>query len=148
MANGHKYTKEQDEFIRNNYTNVSECVRKFNEKFNTQQSYQAIKTYANRKLGITTGFRPWTKEMDNTIADLLRYHPYKKATELFNKQFGTSFTRKQVQDHCTRVGISRFQFTHPYEVRLVDVLVVQKLLQFQFTHPYEVRRQALQSNDI
>jgi hypothetical protein len=120
MARGHRYTKEQDEFIRNNYTNVSECVRKFNEKFNTQQSYQAIKTYANRKLGITTGFRPWTKEMDDIIATLLWHHPYKEATKLFNKQFGTNFTRKQVQDHCTTVGISREQSK---KLKKVDAII-------------------------
>lgn len=120
MARGHNYTKEQDEFIRNNFTNVSECVRKFNEKFNTQQSYSAIKTYANRKLGITTGYRPWTKEMDDVIKTLLWSHPYKKATELFNKQFGTSFTRKQVQDHCVRAGISRKQTE---KLKKVDAII-------------------------
>ena len=109
MARGHKYTQEQAEFIRNNYTNVSECVRKFNKQFGTKLSYGAIKTYANRKLGITTGFRPWTKEMDDAIATLLWHHPYKDATRILNEQFGTSFTRKQVQDHCTKAGISRKQ---------------------------------------
>lgn len=109
MARGHRYTKKQDEFIKANYTNVSECVRKFNKRFGTNISYGAMKSHANRTLGITTGFRPWTKEMDNAIRTLLWHYPYKQATEIFNKQFGTSFTKKQVEDHCVAVGISRKQ---------------------------------------
>lgn len=107
MANGHKYTKDQDEFIRNNYNNVSDCVRKFNKKFGTNLSYSALKSHANKKLGLSTGFRPWSKEMDDAIASILWHHPYKEATEIFNKQFGTKFTRKQIETHCVKVGISR-----------------------------------------
>lgn len=120
MARIHKYTEEQNQFIRDNYTNVGECVREFNKKFGTELSYSAIKTYANRRLGITTGFRPWTKEMDDAIANLLWHHPYEKATEVFNEQFGTDFTRKQVQDHCTKVGISR---KHAEKLKMVDNII-------------------------
>lgn len=120
MANGHRYTKEQDDFIKKNYINVSECVRKFNERFGTNLSYSALKSHANRILGITTGFRPWTNEMDNAIETLLWHYPYKQATELFNKQFGTGFTRKQIEDHCTRVGISRKQ---SQKLKKVDTII-------------------------
>ena len=71
MAYGHIYTKEQDDFIRDNYSNVSECVQKFNEKFKTSLSYSAIKAHANRKLKLKTGIRPWTQEMNNDIEKLL-----------------------------------------------------------------------------
>ena len=99
MAYGHRYTKEQDDFIRDNYSNVSECVRKFNEKFKTSLSYSAIKAHANRKLKLKTGFRPWTQEMNEDIKKLLWHNPYKIATEIFNKKHGTQFTRKQVEEH-------------------------------------------------
>lgn len=107
MANGHRYTKEQDDFIRGNYTNVSECVRKFNTRFGTNITYDALKAHANRALGLTTGFRPWTNEMNDVIKKILLEHPYKQATEMFNARFGTRFTRKQVETHCVKVGISR-----------------------------------------
>lgn len=104
---GHSYTTEQDEFIRQNYTNVRECVRKFNECFGTNLSYSAIQSHARRKLGLTTGIRPWTNEMNAVLASILLEHPYKQATMIFNAHFGTKFTQKQIQDHCTRCGIKR-----------------------------------------
>ena len=107
MAYGHRYTKEQDDFIRDNYSNVSKCVRKFNEKFKTNLSYSAIKAHANRKLKLKTGFRPWTQEMNEDIEKLLWNNPYKMATEILNQKYGTQFTRKQVEEHCVSVGISR-----------------------------------------
>lgn len=124
MAKNHKYTKEQDEFIKNNYTNVSECVRKFNQQFGTELSYSALKSYANRSLKITTGFRPWTVEMNNAIEKLLWHYSYKKATDKFNTQFGTEFTVKQVQDHCTRKGISR---KYSKKLRKVDSIIKQNV---------------------
>jgi hypothetical protein len=124
MANGHKYTKEQDEFIRNNFTNVSECVRKFNEKFNTQLSYSAIKTHANRKLKIVTGFRPWTDEMNTAIKEILLKFSYKQATVIFNNRFGTDFTVKQIQDHCVRSGIKR---NHAAFLEQVDEIISENI---------------------
>lgn len=124
MARGHNYTKEQDEFIRNNFTNVSECVRKFNEKFNTQQSYSAIKTYANRKLKIVTGFRPWTDEMNTAIKEILLKFSYKQATVIFNNRFGTDFTVKQIQDHCVRFGIKR---NHAAFLEQVDEIISENI---------------------
>lgn len=116
MAKQHKYTKEQDEFIKNNYTNVSECVSKFNKRFGTNLSYSALKSHANRTLKITTGFRPWTAEMDDAIEKLIWKHPYRKATDKFNEQYGTEFTVKQIQDHCVRKGMSRKYFDKLEEV--------------------------------
>ena len=107
MAYGHKYTKEQDDFIRKNYTNVSECVEKFNEKFNTELSYSALKAHANKTLKLKTGYRPWTQEMNDAIEKLLWHHPYKTATEIFNRRHGTQLTRKPVELHCVKAGISR-----------------------------------------
>lgn len=85
MAYGHRYTKEQDDFIRDNYSSVHECVQKFNEKFKTNLSYSAIKAHANRKLKLKTGIRPWTQEMNND----LNPPPLKKWGILyFVKKFG------------------------------------------------------------
>ena len=103
----HKYTAEQDDFIRNNFKSVAECVEKFNLEFGTSLSYSAMKTHANRKLGLKTGYRPWTEEMNEAIGEILLDYPYKQATEIFNKRFNTNFTQKQVEWHCTRQGISR-----------------------------------------
>lgn len=123
MANGHKYTEEQDAFIRQNYTNVSDCVRKFNERFGTKLSYSAIKSHA-RRLGLTTGFRPWTDEMNAAIASILLDNPYKQATEEFNAQFGTDFTVKQIQDHCVRSGIKR---NHAAFLEQVDEIISENI---------------------
>jgi hypothetical protein len=122
--NGHKYTAEQDEFIRQNYTNVSDCVRKFNKQFGTHLSYSAIKTHANRALGLTTGFRPWTVEMNTAIASILSKHPYKQATVIFNKRFGTNFTAKQIQDHCVRSGIKR---GHAALLKRIDEIIAENI---------------------
>lgn len=121
---GHKYTAEQDEFIRRNYSSVSECVDKFNTRFGTNLSYSAVKTHALRRLGLTTGFRPWTDEMNAALAGILLNLPYRQATVEFNRQFGTSFSQKQIQDHCTRVGIRR---EHAAFLRRVDEIIVKNI---------------------
>jgi len=124
MANGHKYTEEQNEFIRQNYTDVSDCVRKFNERFRTKLSYSAIKTHANRKLKIVTGFRPWTDEMNTAIKEILLKFSYKQATVIFNNRFGTDFTVKQIQDHCVRFGIKR---NHAAFLEQVDEIISENI---------------------
>ena len=124
MAYGHKYTKEQDDFIRANYNNVSECVSKFNEKFNTQLSYSALKAHANNTLKLKTGFRPWTQEMDDAIERLLCRHSYKVATEMFNRQYGTQFTRRQVEGHCVHIGIGR---GHREKLKKVDAIIKENV---------------------
>lgn len=105
--NGHKYTPEQDAFIRNNYKNVGECVRGFNAKFGSSLSYGAIKTHAHKRLRLRSGYRPWTDVMNKRIAELLVQYSYKKATALFNQEHGTQFTVGQIQDHCVRSGMKR-----------------------------------------
>ena len=124
MAYGHRYTKEQDDFIRDNYSNVSECVQKFNEKFKTNLSYSAIKAHANRKLKLKTGIRPWTQEMNDDIEKLLWHNPYKVATEIFNKKHGTQFTRKQVEEHCVNAGISR---KHKEKLKKIDEIIRENI---------------------
>jgi len=105
----HVFTEEQDNFIRQNYKNVSECVRLFNAKFGTRLSYSSVKSHANRALGIGTGFRAWTKEMDADIADLLLKFPYQQATDIFNERYGVNFSRKKVETHCCKIGVKRGQ---------------------------------------
>lgn len=122
--NGHTYTREQDNFICDNFENVGECVTKFNLKFGTSLSYSAIKTHANRKLKIKSGLRPWTKEMNKTLSEILREHPYKQATEIFNSQFDTKFTLKQIQDHCVRSGIKRNFAAHMHRI---DRIIAQNI---------------------
>ena len=124
MAYGHRYTKEQDDFIRDNYSSVSECVQKFNEKFETSLSYSAIKAHANRKLKLKTGIRPWTQEMNNDIEKLLWNNPYKIATKILNQKYGTQFTRKQVEEHCVHVGISR---KHKEKLRKIDKIIKEHI---------------------
>lgn len=124
MANGHKYTEEQDEFIRQNYTDVSDCVRKFNERFGTNLSYSSIKSHANRKLKIVTRFRPWTEEMNTAIAEILLKYSYKQAVVIFNNRFGTDFTVKQIQDHCVRSGIKR---NHAAFLEQVDEIISENI---------------------
>lgn len=118
---GHLYTEEQDRFIQLHYPDgVSACVRNFNEHFGLNLSYSALKSHANRALRLTTSIRPWTGEMNVAITEILREHSYKQAVEVFNGRFGTCFTRKQIQDHCTRRGIKR---DHAASLKKVDEII-------------------------
>lgn len=121
---GHIYTKEQADFIRGNYTNVGECVRKFNDQFKTNLSYAAIKSYALRKLKLTTRYRPWTKEMNKELESILQNHSYKEATKIVNDKYGAKFMQKQIQDHCTRCGIKRNFHT---SLKVVDKIIKENI---------------------
>ena len=121
---GHKYTEEQDAFIRQNYQNIGECVRLFNAHFNTSLSYGAIKTHALKRMKCVTGFRPFDKEKNKALAQILLKYPYKEATAVFNKTYGTTFTQKQIQDHCTRCGIKR---EHATFMAMVDAIITENI---------------------
>lgn len=123
---GHKYTPEQDAFICNNYANVGDCVMKFNAKFGLNLSYGAIKTHAQKKLRIRSGYRPWTDTMNKRIAELLTKHSYKEATELFNQEHGTLFTVRQMQDHCVRSGMKRGFYEQRKEIDKVIAKHIDK----------------------
>lgn len=103
---GHKYTAEQNDFIRKNSSSFISCVRLFNSKFKTDLSYASIKSHAY-KIGVRTDLRPWTENMNNDLQDILAMFPYAEATEKFNALYGTNFSKKQIQDHCTHGGIKR-----------------------------------------
>lgn len=120
---GHLYTREQDDFIRHNYVNVDVCTREFNERFSTNLSYSAIKAHA-RRIGLKTGYRPWTDEMNSAIASILLKYPYKQATKEFNKRFGTKFTQKQIQDHCTKCGIKR---EYTVAMKQIDEIIIENI---------------------
>ena len=121
---GHVYTAEQDNYIRENYTNVGECVRLFNKQFGTELSYSAVKTHALRKLGIVTGFRPWAPEMNAALASILLQYPYKQATGVFNERYGTGFTQKQIENHCTKCGIKR---EHAAFLKRIDEIIAENI---------------------
>ena len=122
--NGHLYTAEQDDFIRHNYVNVGVCTREFNKRFDTNLSYSAIKSHAFKKIGIKTGYRPWTDETNSAITSILLKYPYKQATKEFNKRFGTNFTQKQIQSHCTRCGIKREYATG---IKQIDKIISENI---------------------
>ncbi len=123
--NGHEYTVEQDEFIRKHYSDgIDACVHEFNERFGARVSYDAIKSHANKKLRIVTGFRPWTGEMNDAIAEILLKYPYKQAAEIFNARFGTEFTRKQIETHCTKCGIKR---EHAAFLTNIDAIIAENI---------------------
>ena len=104
---GHRYTQEQDSFLRIHYPGgVNRCLHLFNERFNISLTYGALKSHA-RRMGLKTTFRKWTPEMNVAIAEILSEYPYAMAVQVFNERFGTNFTRKQVEYHCTKVGIKR-----------------------------------------
>lgn len=103
---GHRFTPEQNDFIRNNYSSVARCVELFNERFGTELSYSSIKSHALH-IGVKTKYRPWTKEMNNDLRRILEKYSYAEATTKVNALYGTNFTRIQIQNHCTRCGIKR-----------------------------------------
>jgi hypothetical protein len=122
---GHIYTEQQDAFIRAHYSEgVSCCVTKFNKRFGTQLSYQALKTHANRRLKIATGLRPWTDEQNKAITEILQKYPYKQAVNVFNRQFGMNYTQKQIQDHCTRRGIKR---NYAAQLSRIDEIITENI---------------------
>ena len=123
--NGHKYTAEQDEFMREYYSDgVSACVQKFNDRFGTELSYAALKSHANKTLKLATGLRPWTDEWNAAIAETLQKYSYKQATEIFNQRFGTNFSRKQIEAHCTKCGIKRERATY---LRQIDKIIADNI---------------------
>lgn len=121
---GHIYTKEQDEFIRRNYSNIGICTSKFNEHFKTNLSYSAIKNHAGKKLKLTTGFRPWTAEMNAVLASALSKHSYVQTTKILNAHFNTNFSQKQIQDHCVRCGIKR---NHKALMQRIDKIIAENI---------------------
>jgi hypothetical protein len=143
---GHRYTKEQDDFIRDNYSNAAECVRAFNKRFGTTLSYEALTSHANRTLGVVTGFRPWTAERNADLQDILRKFSYKEATRFFNEKHGTSFTVKQIQSHCIHLGIKRGFYD---SIKRVDQIIadnidkpyeeIMKIVNSQTPHNYTTR---------
>ena len=134
---GHRYSAEQDAFIVANSSSIKKCVAEFNQKFGTNLSYSAIKSHANRTLKVTSALRPWTTEMDICIGELLKQHPYKEATALFNEKYGMSLTVRQVQDHCVRAGIKR---NHSGIMKRVDAII-----QDNIDKPYSEIREIVNS---
>ena len=55
---------------------------------------------------------------------MLWNNPYKIATEILNQKYGTQFTRKQVEEHCVSVGISR---KHKEKLRKIDKIIEEHI---------------------
>lgn len=120
---GHAYSIEQDDFIKSNFSNIGNCVRLFNERFGTSISYTAMKSHG-RRIGARSILRPWTSDMNESLRDILSRLPYIDATDEFNATHGTSFTVKQVQNHCTKGGIKRGFYQ---SIKEVDKLIAENI---------------------
>lgn len=62
--------------------------------------------------------------MNAAIALILREYPYKQATDIFNSQFGTSFTQKQIEGHCVRCGVKRH---HADQLKQIDEVIAKNI---------------------
>lgn len=107
-----KYTKEQEEFIRNNANSVSrkELARLFNERFNTDISYNALSQKCI-ELGCKKLNRV-TEEQINFLIDRFDYTDWQSLTREFNKCFGTKFSMKSLNRHLYERGYRKYDRHH------------------------------------
>ena len=111
-------TKEQDEYLRAvaSGKSVQECADALNTRFGTSFTYDQVKQYKNRH-NIRSGKKSWEfvdhsrhKKFNADQEEFIKANAKgignAELTDMFNKEFGTSFTVKQIENYKSRNGIS------------------------------------------
>lgn len=111
-------TKEQDKYLRTVAPgkSVQECVDALNTRFGTSFTYDQIKCYKNNH-NIRSGKKPWDfvdhsrhKKFNAAQEEFIKANAEgtgnAELTDMFNKEFGTSFTVKQIKSYKANHGIS------------------------------------------
>ena len=111
-------TKEQDEYLRAvaSGKSVQECADALNTRFGTSFTYDQVKQYKNRH-NIRSGKKSWEfvdhsrhKKFNADQEEFIKANAKgignAELTDMFNKEFGTSFTVKQIGNYKSRNGIN------------------------------------------
>lgn len=111
-------TKEQDEYLRMMASDksVQECTDILNSRFGTSFTYDQIKRY-KKNHNIRSGKKPWefvdhsrqklfNTEQEEFIKSNSKGMGNAELTDMLNKEFGTSFTAKQIKTYKANHGIS------------------------------------------
>lgn len=99
----HYYTKEEIDFLASikgtdTYKNIA---AKFNKKFNTNISKEAIRRKLKRGLYVSRVSK-YTDEQDNFIKENLQLYSYKKLREMFYEKYGIEITEQAIADRRRR----------------------------------------------
>lgn len=107
-----KYTKEQEDFIKDNANSVSvkELVLLFNNRFGTEHSYSAISQKCNQ-LGCKKLNRA-TEEQVKFLIDRYETMDWQELTKVFNEYFGTNFSRKSLNRLLYERGYRKYRRHH------------------------------------
>lgn len=100
----HYYTEKEIEFLKrikgtDSYRNIA---LRFNTKFNTNITKEAIRRKINRGLSVSH-VPKYTEEQDNFIKENLSIFSYKKVSELFYEKYGIEITEQAIADRRRRV---------------------------------------------
>ena len=101
--NGHTYTNEQNNWLKNNYYNqpLNETVAIFNATFNTNLSQCALKSKIKTLIRIRNcPSRKYTSAQDTWLIKNFPQYPNKYVTELYNQTFGTNISERSLVQHC------------------------------------------------
>lgn len=103
---GHKYTEEQDQFLRENRMNCSykELTEIFNEKFTESRSISAISTRCQSILSIVLYKQHnYTSEQDEFLRNNRNSYGIRELTDVFNEKYGASATVRAIESRCRDV---------------------------------------------
>lgn len=105
------YTEEQLKWLENNCKSISfgELSRQFKDIFGVQKDYRLLHAVCKRYGFIKPQGKncTYTDEQREFLTRTLSEFSYEETTILFNKEFGTKKTRKQIETFCIDNGIKR-----------------------------------------
>lgn len=109
----HLYTDEQEAFIRENADVLSrkELVQRFNKKFNTSLSYNAISQKC-MKLGTDKKIMRITDEQVLFLMEHFMDMTWESLCDLFNRTYGTSFNMKSLNRVLYEQGFTKYERHH------------------------------------
>lgn len=105
MSKGHPYPKEVLEFVRDNAANLTtkELVQLTNQKFGTAFTASKMNSFRNKRH--ISGKQTFSDEIKAYIRDNYSGSTPAKMAEQVNALFGTSYTRRQIQNYCNNSGL-------------------------------------------
>jgi hypothetical protein len=108
MAKLHKYTDEQDEWIiENSGIAIDKLAEQFNEKFNVNISWVALKSHCKREgISFTNKRRfKYTQEQTDWLMQNRRNQYIVDLVDQFNEEFGANVTKSALYSYCARLGV-------------------------------------------
>jgi hypothetical protein len=103
-----------------------ESTALLNAQYGTNQTVEQVQTHC-KKAGIGRGTHNyWTDEKNIVLQNILTKMPYREATREFNTLYGTNFTEKQIQSHCTKTGMKRGFYEQRKEIDKIIASNIEK----------------------